>query len=121
MENNENSGMGQPQHNHVTGVQQSLPNAGGILAMGIISIAVCWCYGIVGITLGILALILGNKAIKLYKDNPTMYSEASFKNANAGRICGIIGLCLSCLYIVFLIIYFVVVGSMIFSALPFKM
>lgn len=123
MENIENNGMSQPQQNPVTGVQQSLPNSGGILAMGIISIAVCWCYGIVGITLGILALILGNKALKLYKENPSMYSESSFKNANAGRICGIIGLCISSLWIIFLIIYFIAVGSVIFSALPslFKM
>lgn len=123
MENNENAGqVNQPQnpvHNTVIGGQQSLPNSGGILAMGIISIAVCWCYGIVGIALGIISLVLGNKALKLYKENPSLYTESSYKNANAGRICGIIGLCLSCLCIVFFIIYFLIVGSLIFSAIPF--
>lgn len=119
METTENNGMNQSAHAAFT-PQQPLPNAGGILAMGIISIAVCWCYGIFGIALGIISLILGNKAIKLYKENPSQYSESSYKNVNAGRICGIIGLCLSGLYIVFLVIYFIIVGTVIFSALPFK-
>ena len=108
-----------PVFNTNSGNQVPLPNAGGILAMGIISICMCWCYGIFGIALGIISLIMGNKALKLYKENPGMYTEASFKNANAGRICGIIGLCVSSLYIIFLIIYCAIIGSLIFSAIPF--
>lgn len=115
MENQPNQG----QTNQFQGMQQALPNAGGILAMGIISIAVCWCYGIVGIALGIIALVLANKSLKLYKENPSAYTEGSYKNVNAGRICAIVGICLSGLTIVFYIIYFAVVGSLMMSAIPF--
>ena len=42
-----------------TKMQQPLPNSGGILAMGIISIVLfCCCYGIISVALGIIALVL---------------------------------------------------------------
>lgn len=103
-------------------VQQiPLPNATGVLVMGIISLALCWCYGIPGITLGIISLILGGKAKKLYKANPEQYTLSSYKNMNAGYICAIIGTCLSALYLVFIIIYFLIIGvalSTAFSSMP---
>jgi len=77
------------------GGQQSLPNADGALVLGIISIALFWCYGVLGIITGVIALVLGNKAKKMYKANPHLYTEKSYKNANAGTICAIIGLIIS--------------------------
>jgi len=92
-------------------VQQTLPNSIGALVLGILSIVFCFCYGIIGVTLGIIALILANKAIKLYLASPESYSESSYKNVKAGRICAIVGLCLSSVYIIFLIIYIGIIGA----------
>lgn len=103
--------------NQQINTQQNLPNSTGVLVLGILSIVFCFCYGLVGIVLGIIAIILGNKANKLYNDNPTMYSESSFKNMKAGKVCGIIGLCLSSLYLIIIIIYVSIVGAAL-TALP---
>jgi hypothetical protein len=93
--------------------KKPLPNSSGILAMGIISIvSFCCCLpsGIVGITLGILAIVLGKKALAEYSQNQGLYTEQSFKNAKAGRICGIIGICLGGIWLLGIIIYLSVVG-----------
>ena len=93
--------------------QQSLPNATGVLVLGILSIVFCFCYGIIGITLGIIGLIMANKAIKLYMASPETYTEGSYKNVKAGKVCAIVGLCLSSLWIVILIIYVVFFAAVI--------
>ena len=84
-------------------ILQKLPNATTSLVLGIISIVLCWCLGIVGLVLGIIGLMMGNKAVALYKQSPGVYDESSFKNANAGKICSIIGLSLSALYLIYII------------------
>jgi len=96
-------------------VAQSLPNATGVLVMGIISIALCWCYGIVGIALGIISLVLAGKANALYLDNPDMYTESSYKNMKAGKICALIGTILSGLYIIYIIIILIIYGAALTS------
>jgi hypothetical protein len=106
--------------------KKQIPNSGGILAMGIISVvSFCCCLpsGIVGLTLGILALILGNKAINEYNQNPGIYTEQSFKNVKAGKICGIIGICFGGLWLMGIIIYLSVVGFVfgkLFSTFPWS-
>ncbi len=68
-------------------VQPPLPNATMILVLGILSIVVCFITGII-------ALIMAKKETELYNANPGVYSEASYSNVKAGRICAIIGLIL---------------------------
>ena len=117
METNEN------QQTNVNMPQMPLPNSTGILVMGIISIALCWCYGVVGITLGIISLILAGKAKKLYAAEPQKYTLGSYKNMQAGYTCGIIGLCLSALYLVFIVIYILIIGAALstaFSTFPWN-
>lgn len=82
---------------------QNLPNATAVLVLGIISIATCWLYGLPGIVCGIIALVLYKRDNTLYKQNPKKYTEASYKNLKAGYICGIIGLILSALMIIYVI------------------
>ncbi len=101
------------------GMQPQLPNATAALVLGIISIPTCFCAGIVGLVCGIIAISLGSKAVKLYKANSGVYNQSSFNNANAGRICGIIGTILSALYLIFYIIYVLILG-MAFSAIPWE-
>lgn len=114
MENNENQSVNQNSNNPV--IQTTLPNSTGVLVMGIISIALCWCYGIVGITLGIISLVMASKAKRLYKAEPEKYTIGSYKNLQAGYICAIVGLSLSALYLVFIIIYFIIIGAALSTA-----
>ncbi len=117
----ENENVVVNQTNQPVAGQVALPNSTGVLVMGIISIATCWCYGIPGIALGIISLILGGKAKKLYNANPSSYTLTSYKNMKAGYTCAIIGLSLSALYLVFIIIYLLVLGvalSTAFSSMP---
>ena len=76
-------------------VQPQLPNSTAALVLGIISIVSLCCCTFVGFVLGIIGLVLGNKAVAMYVQMPGVYSEASYKNANAGKICSIIGLVLN--------------------------
>ncbi|KQC02848.1 hypothetical protein AQF98_03895 [Pedobacter sp. Hv1] len=80
-------------------MQQALPNATIVLILGILSIVTCCCYGVIGLILGIVALILSKKDRTLYAANVAYYTESSFKNLNAGRVCAIIGLILNILYL----------------------
>jgi hypothetical protein len=100
--------------------QLPVPNSAAVLVLGIISIALCWCYGIVALTCGIIALVLSNKAVQLYKANPNMYTLSSYNNLKAGRVCAIIGLCLSALMLIYVIVVFAFIGAA-FSAMPWDM
>ncbi|MEL0456075.1 CCC motif membrane protein [Flavobacteriaceae bacterium SZ-1-7] len=79
--------------------QQKLPNATLILIFGILSIVTCCCYGFVGLILGIIAVVLANKATKVYAENPEGYTGIS--NVKTGKILAIIGIVLSSLYLIF--------------------
>jgi len=85
--------------NSHTGAAQ-LPNATATLVLGILSIVVC-------LICGIVALVISNKDVSMYRANPELYSEASYNNIKAGRICSIIGICLQLIAIVFYIILIV--------------
>ena len=74
-----------------------LPNATATLVLGILSIVICFICGIV-------ALMISNKDVSMYKANPELYSEASYNNIKAGRICSIIGICLQVVVIIFYVI-----------------
>ena len=77
--------------------QQKLPNSTLILVFGIISIVTCCCYGVLGLIFGIIALVLANKAIKLYAENPEMYD--GIKNVKTGKTLAIIGIVLNVIYL----------------------
>ena len=95
-----------------------LPNSTAVLVLGILSIvATCGCIGIVGLILGIIALVLANKANLEYKTKIGTYSEVSYKNMNAGKICAIVGVCLNAITFVFIIFYMLIVGTA-FSFIP---
>ncbi len=98
------------------GGQIAIPNSVGVLVLGILSIVFCWCYGILAIIMGIIAIILANQGEKLYQLNPRAYTLASYKNLKAGKICGIIGLSLGAVYILIIIVYVIVLGSAAFGA-----
>jgi hypothetical protein len=127
MENTETGRIQDPNiQNQGTPEKIQLPNATAVLVLGIFSIVTSWCCAIfpfVGLTLGIIALALASKAQQLYNENPRLYTESSFKNMNAGKICAIIGLVFSGLMIMIGIIYMIVAGATlgtIFSTFPWE-
>ena len=89
--------------------QRPLPNATIVLVLGILSIVACCFYGF-GIILGIIAIVLAAKDKKLYNAEVEAYTISSFKNLNAGRVCAIIGLILSALYLILIIVMIAVFG-----------
>lgn len=82
-------------------MKQNLPNATAVLILGIASIVTCCCYGIIGLILGIIGLILASKDLKLYKENPSEYTN--YNNLNIGRILCIVGIVLNALYLAYMI------------------
>jgi len=80
------------------GVQKKTPSATGALVCGIISIPLA---GLIGIILGIIAISLAGSAVRTYEAAPEKYTESSYKNAKAGRICGIIGIVASALWLAY--------------------
>ena len=94
---------------------QPLPNATGVLVLGILSLVLCFCYGLFGLVCGIISLVLAKKDMDLYNANPGFYTASSFNNVKAGRICGIIGICLSALYILVIVAYLLFFGATILS------
>ena len=102
------------------GVIQPLPNSTAVLVLGIVSIVAVFCtYGILGIAMGIIGLVLANSPMKMYNENPEKYTEASYNNLKAGRICSIIGLSLGGLFILLGILAFIGIVGGFFAALPF--
>lgn len=91
----------------------ALPNSTAVLVLGILSIVLCFCYGIIGLILGIIALSLAGKDMRLYNANPQAYTQSSYNNLKAGRVCAIIGTVLSSLYFIIIVLYIIFVGSLI--------
>ena len=85
------------------GNQRPIPNAGGILALGIISIATCWLYGVPGLVCGLIGISMHKKAKATYNSNPGVY-QTSYNTAKAGYICAIIGTSLSAVWFLIAIV-----------------
>ena len=92
------------------GHREALPNATAVLVLGIISIITCFCYGIVGATCGIIALVLAKKDSVRYNLDPGKFTPSSYNNLKAGRVCAIIGTILSGIYLVIAIIVIAAIG-----------
>jgi uncharacterized Tic20 family protein len=103
-----------------------LPNSNAILMLGIFSIVIAFCCGflaLIGLVLGIVALSLAPRAIEIYQANPSLYTESSFKNINAGKICAIIGIVVSGLIMLIGLIWMMAVGATlgtIFDHIPWS-
>jgi len=94
--------------------QQPLPNATAALVLGIVSIVTsCCCLGVPGLITGVIGLVLGINATKLYVSNRDTYSEASYKNANAGKICSIIGLAFGLIFVVRFIMQWALITELV--------
>ena len=100
-------------------IQPSVPYSTSVLVLGILSIVGCWCWSFPGIVLGIIGLVQAGKGKAAYTQNPNIYSQGSLKNLNAGRICSIIGLCLSGIAFIGIIIQIFMLGIVgAFTGMP---
>lgn len=90
--------------------RQPLPNATATLVLGILSIVVCMVCGIV-------ALLISNKEVDMYKANPDFYDAASYNNLKAGRICAIIGIIMQSL---FFLLYIAIIAFAIYGSRGFN-
>ncbi|GGG50366.1 CCC motif membrane protein [Bizionia arctica] len=79
--------------------KQPLQNATLILVLGIISILTCCCYGILGLPIGIVALVLASKSTSIYAENPELYS--GYNNVKTGKILAIIGIVLNVIFLAY--------------------
>jgi hypothetical protein len=90
----------------------SIPNSGGILALGIISIlSLCCCAGFLAPILSIIALAMIPKAKRLYNENPSAYTSSSYGSLKAGQITAIIGLAIAVLFLIYLIVMIIIDGN----------
>lgn len=87
--------------------KEQIPNGTTVLVLGICSI-VLTCF-LVGLVLGIIGLVLGNKSRKLYKENPEAYE--GYGGLNAGWIMSIIGTSLGGLYLMYFLVYVLIIGA----------
>lgn len=92
-------------------IKKNVPYSVAVLVLGIVSIPTCFCYGVVGLAASIIAMVLAKKGKEAYLVNPEEFKEGSFKNLKAGRICAIIGLVLSTIYLIIVLISLAFYGS----------
>jgi hypothetical protein len=99
--------------------QIPLTNSTAVLVLGILSIVSCFCYGVPGLIMGIIALVLASKANRQYQENPNRYFLSSYNNMKAGKVCAIIGTILSGLMFLYMIVVLAVLGAA-FTAMPWE-
>lgn len=90
-------------------MKQTLPNSVAVLVLGILSI-VTGCLTL-GLILGIIAVSLSKKPLRLYAENPEMWE--GYGQVNAGRICGIVGIVLGSCAILYWIFFVGIMGAAI--------
>lgn len=81
------------QTNQINTGNQSLPNQGGILTLGIL--AIVFFLGILGPIMGIISLSMASSSMRTYEATPEKYSPAAYRKVKNGRTCAIVGLSLS--------------------------
>lgn len=103
------------QQNYSPMGQLPVENSSTVLTLGIVSIiTACCCYGIVGLILAIITLVMAKKAKETYYANPSVYTEKSMSNVNTGRICAIIALVIG---LVSIVTYVIIISMYGFAAL----
>jgi hypothetical protein len=84
-----------------------IPDSSTILTLGIISIVTstcCFIFFWAGLIVGILAIVMANKAMSRFNENPGKYTEKSYSNVSAGKICAIIGIVLAAIWLLIMFV-----------------
>lgn len=91
----------------------------GIIAL-VLGLAGCCCYGIVAIvplTISIIGLVMANKSIREFNENPEAYSPQSRSNVATAKIINIIALVFNSIIFIFFIIVFFIYGTLFSAAI----
>lgn len=108
--------------------KESLPNAQNAMTLGIISICssvllACCCYGIgalVGVILGVIALVFSSQALKMYAESPEKYLQKDHTAAKTGKTLGIIGVVVGGLMLLIILVLIIVNGLDFMDARKFR-
>ena len=90
----------------------------GILAL-VLGIAGCCCYGVtalIPLVLGIIGLVLANKSLRDYQQNPEAFSVQSKNNVNTAKVINIIAIVLNSIIFIVALVVFAIYGTLISSA-----
>jgi hypothetical protein len=102
------------QSQNLTAKQEDLPRYVGVRVLGILSLSLSWCYGLPGIILAIVALVMSSQATTNYVNNPGKYSEHSFNRMKSGKSLAIAGLIVSIFFLVLSVVAFYFFFSYVF-------
>lgn len=92
--------------NQRAGAHMTQGKAIAALVLGICSIPGCMMYGIPGIICGILGIIFAKQARVAIQEGRAPVTSAGL--AKGGMICGIVGLCLSIAYFLFVAVMIII-------------
>ncbi|MCX7696164.1 MAG: CCC motif membrane protein [Bacteroidales bacterium] len=93
-----------------TQVKSSLPNAQNAYILGIISIVLTFTAFIIGLILGVVAILEGNRAIKIYEEQPDLYDTKEYENAKTGKLLGWISVGLSTFFLLIFVFVFIAIA-----------
>lgn len=94
---------------------QPLPGASNALTFGILSILLTlFCCGPFGGIFSIIGLSNAKKAERIYQMDRNAYT--GYENVKTGRILSYIGLALALILLILSIVYFGVIGAILFAA-----
>lgn len=104
--------------------QSKLPADPTALILGIVALVIgfagCCCYGlfaIIPLILSIVGLIMANKSLKEFDQNPNVFSHQSRNNVSIGRILNIIALIFNGILVLVVIVFFVFYGTLLSTEL----
>lgn len=94
-----------------------LPADPTAIILGIVSIVIvglgccCGLFAIGSLILSIIGLVMANKSIKLYRQNPENYSSQSRSNAGVGQVICIVSVVISAIFVLISLVYWAFFGS----------
>jgi amino acid transporter len=104
--------------------QSKLPADPTALILGIVALVIgfagCCCYGLfalIPLILSIVGLIMANKSLKEFDQNPNVFSHQSRSNVSIGRILNIIALIFNGILVLVVIVFFVFYGTILSTEL----
>jgi len=103
--------------------QNRLPADSSAMTLGIIALVVlflgCCCgfFSIVSLVLSIIGLVSANKSIRLFRENPDVYSSFSYTNVNNAKILNIVAVAVSGIITMLYVAYFMIYGVLISTIL----
>ena len=103
--------------------QNRLPADSSAMTLGIIALVIlllgccCGLFSIASVVLSIIGLVSANKSIRLFKENPDVYSSFSYTNVNNAKVLNIVALAVSTIITMCYIAYFMFYGVLLSTIL----